>query len=666
MIHIRRLIAGALLLVLLLMLALPAPATVNTSANKTIAAGNGAATQFTFSFIGVAAQFISVTFTDASGNQTLLTQGSGSNQYQITLNAPVQGALWGVGGTVTYAPDGTPIAAGTTLTITRTLPLTQATTLRNQQSVQTLGSGAETAVDTAVMEGQQIAEQIGRALQMNPANMVAPLPLPPAAQLANMGLCGDSGGNNIVACTLPSSGVISSAMQPVVNAASVAAGRTALGLGTMAQENINGGTCGGATLQDDGSGNARVVFGVVSDATNQIVTCAFHGQQHMATGALVYTLPRATSIFNGFGFFVSALTQPLTFAPNAADGFSGMASGAALVIPPGTQAWISTNAQASGTWYISLASGVSLNAALNLQINCTTASSALSCSVLDRNGNTPSTASPVLLAFRDPTPANGDPVPRAITGPLSITVPAGATLGIVNGQANRIWIADFDNAGTHVLGVYNSLNSSAPSTVPWDETTPASGTAITSGSTNAQTWYTSSAVTTKSFRILGYVESTQPTAGTWSASPSKTQMFGPGVKKPGDIVQIITTINTTQDTTSSTSFTVLPHNEITVTPTSSANLIMVDAFTNISYPTNSGSLVSLSKGNVNNSGLFGATQSIVAAGGTYSVIVKGANLPNTGSPVIYALQALNTSGIAITLPALSGGSTFVSAMEIQI
>ena len=49
----RRILAAAALAAAL---ALPAsaPATVNTSANKTIASGNDSATQFQFSFIGVA------------------------------------------------------------------------------------------------------------------------------------------------------------------------------------------------------------------------------------------------------------------------------------------------------------------------------------------------------------------------------------------------------------------------------------------------------------------------------------------------------------------------------------------------------------------------------------------------------------------------------------
>jgi len=108
--------------------------TVNTSSNKTIALGNGSATQFAFGYIGVAAAYIGVVFTDANGNETVLTRGSGTTQYQISLNAPVTGAIWGLSGTVTYNANGTPIAAGTTLTIFRTSPLTQAIRLQNQQS----------------------------------------------------------------------------------------------------------------------------------------------------------------------------------------------------------------------------------------------------------------------------------------------------------------------------------------------------------------------------------------------------------------------------------------------------------------------------------------------------------------------------------------------------
>ncbi|SHH49226.1 hypothetical protein [Bradyrhizobium erythrophlei] len=130
-------------------------------------------------------------YTDADGNETVLSQGSGASQYQISLNEPVAGALWGVGGTVTYDP-GAPIANGTSLTIFRTLPLTHAISLQNLVSLATLGNGAETGLVTLEMQLQQVSEMFGRSLV---APIVDPstinLSLPAAAQRANSGLAFD-------------------------------------------------------------------------------------------------------------------------------------------------------------------------------------------------------------------------------------------------------------------------------------------------------------------------------------------------------------------------------------------------------------------------------------------------------------------------------------------
>lgn len=662
-----------LLAFLAVLVAAPANATVTSAQNKVIISGNNVQTSFPFSFVGVAASDISVIFTNASGVSTTLVQGPGSTQYQVTLTAAAPGQLWGVGGTVVYNPGGTPIATGTTLTIVRTVPLTQSTSLQNQASFGQYAAATEKALDQVDMQVQQIAEAQNRVLS---APIVDPssinLTLPPAAQRANSGLAFDGSGN-VIAGTVPASGTISTAMQPVVSAATLAAGRTAFGLGTVALENT-GGTCGGGTLQDDGSGNLRIVFHTVADGINQSVTCAFHGTQHAATAAIIYTLPQANTLFDGFSFWLYANGGPVTITPNAADSFPGMAGGASMIIPQGTQAFISTNASGSGTWYITVQNPTGMNAAFNLQLSCSVTSNALTCSVLDRNGNAPSAASPVLLSFRDPTAANGDPVARAITGALSVTVPSSATLGTVNGQANRIWIADFDNAGTHVLGVYNSLNSSAPSVLAWDETTPTNGTGITSGSTSAQTWYTASSVTTKSFRILGYVESTQSTAGTWAGSPSKVQLFGPGIKKPGDLIQEQTATISSADTTSSATFVALTNNRILIAPSSAANLIRVEATGAVvaGLSPNPGAAVSiqtrLSRGVTAATNLFGnisiASYTVTSGFSTIGSQAYnfGYDLPNTTSSTTYAVQGnVNVSG-----PMTYGGSTQLVAREIQI
>src|SRR6185437_9738712 len=69
-------------------------ATVSSAATSVTLAGNGSTTVFNFPFIGVTAGDVTVIYTDEDGNQTTLASGT---QYSISLNAPAQGAIWGIG-----------------------------------------------------------------------------------------------------------------------------------------------------------------------------------------------------------------------------------------------------------------------------------------------------------------------------------------------------------------------------------------------------------------------------------------------------------------------------------------------------------------------------------------------------------------------------------------
>jgi len=54
---------------------------------------------------------------------------------------------------------------------------------------------------------------------------------------------------------------------------------------------------------------------------------------------------------------------------------------------------------------------------------------------------------------------------------------------------------------------------------------------------SAQVFYSTTLRAAQAIAIVGYIESTQATAGTWATSPSLVQGFGPGVPLPGQIVQ---------------------------------------------------------------------------------------------------------------------------------
>lgn len=130
--------------------------TISTSAASIIVLGNGSSTSFNIPFICDAAEFIDVIYTDTNGTQTTLT----SSQYTLVLNTAATGQIWGIGGTLTYPTVGSPIASGTSLTISRVLPYTQAITISNQgefapQVIEEMG-------DTLEMQIQQVAARTGQ------------------------------------------------------------------------------------------------------------------------------------------------------------------------------------------------------------------------------------------------------------------------------------------------------------------------------------------------------------------------------------------------------------------------------------------------------------------------------------------------------------------------
>lgn len=640
--------------------------TVSTTLNKQIFPGDGASTVFNFSFAfpgGTATQEsanIQVYYTDALGNVTLLSP----SVYTIGFNAATGTNPTPVGGSVTYNPSGTPIPLGSFLTIYRNLPLTQGTSLANQGTL--YQPVTEAAFDYQVMVSQQILEVQSRALVVAVSDPT-PSPLPAAAQRAGGVLGFDVNGNPIIVSTAPA-GTISSAMAPVVSAASLAAGRTALGLGSLA-------TFGAGTGLSTSGGLAFPAFVVVTDAAGPVsIGNPQHMNMRVATAAVTYNIAQTSGLVSGFYVTFSASGGNITLTPNAADAFNGMATGASLVIPQGSQVTVTTDI--AGKLYVFYNQLFGDNAPLNLQINASVAASALTIALKDRNGNDPSPSSPVIFVASN----GGNSVPRAITTPLSLTVPSGASLGTVNGQANRIWIGLFDNNGTPVLGVYNSLLTTGGfiGIYPWDETSTPNTTGISAGATSAQAWYTSGALTAKPFRIIGFVESTQATAGTWTTSPSKVQLYGPGQKKPGDTVQEITALISSPDSFNTGTFVSLSNNRASITPLSAANLVRAEASGFLTGPGSTGTgqttsaSLQLSIGTTNNTNLFGSFQQnqmgLAGAGASQGPLLTPAHLLgyillNTTNATTISVQGRASGGSG---SGTFGGGTEITLREIQV
>jgi len=134
------------------------------------------------------------------------------------------------------------------------------------------------------------------------------------------------------------------------------------------------------------------------------------------------------------------------------------------------------------------------------------------------------TLNPTRLDFRSATLSSGTINTRYIQSAVSLTVPSGATLGTSNGIESKLTVIALDNAGTIELAIINLSTGTI-----LDEAALLSTTVLDTSSDSADVAYSTTARTNLPFRVVGYVTSTQATAGTWASSPSIISGVSPGV-----------------------------------------------------------------------------------------------------------------------------------------
>lgn len=182
---------------------------------------------------------------------------------------------------------------------------------------------------------------------------------------------------------------------------------------------------------------------------------------------------------------------------------------------------------------------------INGTVVASVASNALTVSLKTRAGADPSAADPVLVVFRNAAAATGDYTVLTLTAATSVTISSGSTLGAVNATPFRLWLVGFNDGGVARLGLVNCL--SGLNIMPLDESSAASSTAEggAGAADSAQVFYTGQAVVGKAFRILAHLDwgSGLATAGAWASAPTKIQLFGPGIKRPGEAVQTQSSID---------------------------------------------------------------------------------------------------------------------------
>lgn len=136
--------------------------TVSTLQSQSVLLGNGSTSSFNFSFnngvpfnSNTSLANYTVIYSDVDGNEEVLDP----SVYSISFTAAATGTLWGIGGTLVYPISGSPIASGTSLTLSRIFPLQQLTSISNQgdfspEVIEVMG-------DIEEMQLQQIAARTG-------------------------------------------------------------------------------------------------------------------------------------------------------------------------------------------------------------------------------------------------------------------------------------------------------------------------------------------------------------------------------------------------------------------------------------------------------------------------------------------------------------------------
>lgn len=250
--------------------------TISSTLNRVNCPGNGSATVFSFSPVVIQnpAQ-LAVTMVDNLGNQTLLSLGTANSQYSVNVTS-----YPGVG-SITYpatgSVGGTTLPAGWSLTIDRIVPLLQGTSLGNNAAY--FSAVIESTFDYLTMIAQQLQEQLSRALLAAVTDPDIPMTLPTVTQRKNNMLGFDSNGNPIAA--QPSSALVSTPMQPIVNASSIVLAVSLLGLRIPLTGNTN-------FFVDNVNGTDSVTHGLASGTS--------------AWRTINYALATVAALYDGRGF----------------------------------------------------------------------------------------------------------------------------------------------------------------------------------------------------------------------------------------------------------------------------------------------------------------------------------------------------------------------------
>jgi len=185
---------------------------------------------------------------------------------------------------------------------------------------------------------------------------------------------------------------------------------------------------------------------------------------------------------------------------------SASAGSVEIVAPTTASNYTATMPAATGT--VALTSNIS---SVIQPISASVGSSALTIS-----------ASALTLDFRSTSLTSG--TVTTVTGtPANLVISSGSTLGTIAATQSRIIVIALNNAGTIELAAVNISGGNDLTETTLISTTAEGGAGAAD---SANVVYSTTARTSLAYRVIGYIESTQATAGTWATAPSTIQGYG--------------------------------------------------------------------------------------------------------------------------------------------
>lgn len=272
-----------------------------------------------------------------------------------------------------------------------------------------------------------------------------------------------------------------------------------------------------ATYTDSGAGTANtnpIILNSLGQANIWLGSSSYKFSVYTSADVLLYTVDNISAPLDSAGL-ATALSSPTPIgntAPNTG-AFTTLTATTGNITTVNATTSTTTGVTTTGTLTFSGGGSMTRPPQAGIQsIAATVAANALTV-----------TLNPTTLDFRSSTLTSGTVVTRTISSAISVVVSSGSTLGTISAVQSRIVVLAIDYAGTVELAVVNIAGGNDLTETGIISTTAEGGAGAAD---SASTIYSTTARASVAYRVVGYVESTQATAGTWATTPSTIQGYG--------------------------------------------------------------------------------------------------------------------------------------------